>query len=133
MASNKLPTYLDELAMLAEDAADGAHQLETTLGLKQNTEAAIRADLADLTARRSAYDTVASDSAVKGTAVTVARSNARAFLTSARDLFKNFFGAKAVRGLGRGGLAGQLHRRARHQRIAPAAAPVRRALPHRQP
>ncbi len=94
MASNKLPTNLDELAMLAEDAADGAHQLETTLGLKQNTEVAIRTDLADLTAQRSAYDTVASDSAAKGTAVTVARSNARAFLTSARDVFKNFFGAK---------------------------------------
>ncbi len=94
MASNKLPTHLDELAMLAEDAADGAHQLEATLGLKQNTEAAIRADLADLTAKRSAYDTVASDSAAKGTAVTVARYSARAFLTSTRDVFKNFFGAK---------------------------------------
>ncbi len=68
--------------------------LETTLGLKQNTEAALRADLADLTAKRFAYDTGASDSAAKASAVTVARPNARAFLTSVRDLFKNFFGPK---------------------------------------
>jgi len=94
MASNKLPVNLDELITLGEDAADGAHQLETTLGLKQNTEAAIRADLAGLTAKKSAYDTLASAGMAKSTAVTVARSNARAFLTSTRDVFKNFFGAK---------------------------------------
>ena len=48
MASNKLPEILEELIALTEDAADGAHQLETTVGLQQNKETAIRADLGDV-------------------------------------------------------------------------------------
>jgi hypothetical protein len=46
MAENPLPWRLDDLLTLAEDAADGAHQYETPIGVKQNDEAAIRAALA---------------------------------------------------------------------------------------
>ncbi|MBI2924870.1 MAG: fibronectin type III domain-containing protein [Verrucomicrobia bacterium] len=45
MASNEIPQSYDPLVELLEDAADGAHQHEVAVKLKQNTEAAIRADL----------------------------------------------------------------------------------------
>jgi hypothetical protein len=45
MASNEIPKSYDPLVELLEDAADGAHQHEAAIGLKQNTEAAIRTDL----------------------------------------------------------------------------------------
>ena len=94
MASNKLPANLDELITLGEDAADGAHQLETTIGLKQNTEADIRADLGALANKKSLYDAAVSDRKPLNTAMTVARSNARGFLTTARDVFKKFLGGQ---------------------------------------
>lgn len=94
MASNKLPANLEELITLGEDAADGAQQLGTTAGLKQNTEADVRADLADLTNKKSLYDTAVSDRKPLNTAMTVARSNARGFLTIARDVFKKFLGSQ---------------------------------------
>lgn len=46
MAENPVPVRLHDLFTLAEDAADGAHQFEVAIGLKQNDEAAIRAALA---------------------------------------------------------------------------------------
>lgn len=94
MASNRLPDTLEELISLAEDAADGAHQLEATIGLQQNKEAGIRADLAALVTKKTAYDTALAASPAKTTALTVARSNARGWLTMARDNFKTFLGAK---------------------------------------
>ena len=45
MASNEIPKSYDPLVQLLEDAADGAHQHEAAVKLKQNTEASIRADL----------------------------------------------------------------------------------------
>lgn len=94
MASNRIPDSLEELMSLAEDAADGAHQLEDTIGLKQNKETNIRADLAELVACKNAYDSKAGDAPAKETAVRVARSNARFALIAARDNFKRFLGAK---------------------------------------
>jgi len=46
MATNRLPDQLDRLFALAEDMADGLHAHEAPVGIKQNTEAAVRADLA---------------------------------------------------------------------------------------
>ena len=94
MASNKLPDILEELIALTEDAADGAHQLETTVGLQQNKETAIRADLAAVVTKKSAYDAAVTASPDKTTALTVARSNARGWLTMARDNFKTFLGGQ---------------------------------------
>ena len=47
--SNQIPQSYDPLVQLLEDAADGAHQHGVAIGLKQNTEAAIRTDLTALT------------------------------------------------------------------------------------
>jgi hypothetical protein len=46
MATNRLPDQLNRLFALAEDMADGLHAHEAPVGIKQNTEAAVRADLA---------------------------------------------------------------------------------------
>jgi hypothetical protein len=43
MASNPTPDDDDVLQALAEDLADGAHQHEVAIGIKQNTEAVLRA------------------------------------------------------------------------------------------
>lgn len=92
MAQNALPASLDELTSLSEDCADGAQQLEVTIGLMQNKEANIRADLLDLTTKRGAYDALVGLNQSKESAVTTARSNARAGLTAARDRLKQIFG-----------------------------------------
>lgn len=107
MASNKLPANLEELITLGEDAADGAQQLGTTIGLKQNTEADIRADLGNLTSKKSLYDTAVSDRKPLNTAMTVARSNARGFLTTARDVFKKLLGGQPSAAWGAPGWSSQ--------------------------
>jgi hypothetical protein len=94
MASNRLPDPLEELQTLGEDAADGARQLAAALGLKQNTEPEIRADFADLVAKKTAYDVVVAARPAHAAALAVARSNTRAFLTATRDVFKTFLGSQ---------------------------------------
>ena len=47
--SNQIPKAYEPLVQLLEDAADGAHTNGAAIGLKQNPEAVIRADLAALT------------------------------------------------------------------------------------
>ena len=51
MANNEIPKTYDPLIELMEDAADGAATHGVAVGLKQNTEAAIRADLLALTGK----------------------------------------------------------------------------------
>lgn len=53
MASNPTPDDDDILIALAEDLADGCHDHEVSIGIKQNTEAVIRAALAGVTSARS--------------------------------------------------------------------------------
>lgn len=50
MSSNPTPDNNDILRALADHLADGCHTHETTLGIKQNTEAAMRAAIAALDA-----------------------------------------------------------------------------------
>ena len=49
MASNPTPDDEAVLLALAEDLADGCHDLEVTIGIKQNTEAVMRAAITGLT------------------------------------------------------------------------------------
>lgn len=58
MASNPTPDNDDIALALSEDLADGDHALEVALGVKQNTEAAIRAAITAALAARAA-DTAA--------------------------------------------------------------------------
>jgi hypothetical protein len=55
MASNPTPDNDDIALALAEDLADGCHQLEVTLNIKQNTEAVMRAAIDTAAAARLAY------------------------------------------------------------------------------
>ncbi|MCG3148486.1 MAG: hypothetical protein PCFJNLEI_01930 [Verrucomicrobiae bacterium] len=94
MAQNPIPENLDELITMAEDAADGLQQLEVTVGIKQNTEAATRLDLGSLVTGTATYDTLVAQGKVLVAAATVARSNARAFCMAVRDRLKQFLGTK---------------------------------------
>jgi len=54
MAANPTPDNDDVLKALAEDLADGCHTHEVAIGIKQNTEAVIRAAITSFTAMRMA-------------------------------------------------------------------------------
>jgi hypothetical protein len=80
MASNEIPvTYINVVA-LAEDAADGAQTHGLAIGLKQNTETAIRADLAALITAETLVGQKKLAKATASTAHKVADSNAKAFI-----------------------------------------------------
>ena len=57
MASNPTPDDDDVALALAEDLADGCNALEVTLGIKQNTEAVIRAAIDAVLSARQAHAT----------------------------------------------------------------------------
>jgi hypothetical protein len=95
MASNRLPDKLDLLFALGEDMADGLTQHETPVGVKQNTEAVIRAAL---TAARAAETTYGECKVLKktaNTAVTTADAAGKVFITNARKRLSKFFGEAA--------------------------------------
>jgi hypothetical protein len=92
MASNKLPDALDDLFTLGEDMADGCHNHEAAIGLKQNKEADVRLDLTAAIAAQGAYKTALGTKNTLGTAVTVADSNAKSFISSARRVLVSYLG-----------------------------------------
>lgn len=93
MASNKLPSGQNQLFTLAEDMADGLNQHEVALGVKQNDEAAVRAALAGAQAEQVDYGLTKSQKAALSTAATVADSNGRAFIGTARSVLATYLGA----------------------------------------
>ena len=94
MAANPIPTKLDELFTAAEDAADGANQFGAAIGLHHNTEAAIRADLADATTKEEDYQAARSAKKPLSTAVRVQDSNSKAFILLARDVLVPHLGGQ---------------------------------------
>ena len=94
MASNQLPQGIYELFTLAEDMADGAHTHEAAVGLKQNKEADLRADLAPAILAQKDYKTAISAKDDLSTALTVADSNGKAFIGAARRVLVSNFGEK---------------------------------------
>ncbi|MES2438449.1 MAG: fibronectin type III domain-containing protein [Verrucomicrobiota bacterium] len=93
MASNEIPTTYTSVVALGEDAADGAQIHGVAIGLKQNTEAAIRADL---TALITAETTVGQKKLAKATASAThktADSNGKAFIARFIQLEKSRLGA----------------------------------------
>ena len=87
MAANPIPDALPQLFALTEDAADGAHGHGAAIGLKQNTEAAIRADLATARAAQTAYGNAKTAKDTFNTNLRIADSNGRAFIKAASALF----------------------------------------------
>ncbi len=92
MASNKLPRPLDDLFTLAEDMADGCHNHQAAIGLKQNLEVNVRADLDAAVLAQGTYKTALSAKTDLSTAVTVADSNGKAFIGSARRVLVENYG-----------------------------------------
>lgn len=95
MASNRLPDKLDLLFALAEDMADGLNQHETPVGVKQNTEAVIRAALAAARAAETTYGECKVAKKTASTAVAAADSAGRVFIMNARKRLSKFLGEAA--------------------------------------
>ncbi len=92
MASNPIPDALPQLFALAEDMADGCQSHEVAVGLKQNKEANLRADLATARDAESDYAAAKGDKDTLSTALRVADSNARALLKAARAVLAQSLG-----------------------------------------
>lgn len=93
MAGNPLPAKLNELFTMLEDAADAAAAHATAVGLLQNTETKLRADLL---ATRTADETFQTGKVTKlalTTAQTVADSNGKAYLGKSRLVLSTFLGS----------------------------------------
>ena len=84
MANAVLPVDVDNLFTLAADMADGLHHLEAALGIKENTEAALRADLTVATDALKAFHTADHTKKSLTTSQTVADSNGKAFIATAK-------------------------------------------------
>ena len=80
MASNEIPTTYTSIVALAEDAADGALTHGLAAGLKQNTEAAIRADLTALITAETVVGQKKLAKANANTAHKIADSNGKAYI-----------------------------------------------------
>jgi len=94
MASNELPRALDPLLTLAEDMADGLNTHEAGVGVKQNTQAVIRAAITALTGAKLTFETAQATKILQTTAVTIADSNGRAFIATARGVLSPSLGSE---------------------------------------
>ena len=86
MAGNEMPTNNDQIFTLAEDTADGLHLHEATVGVKQNTEADVRADLAAARAAAAEYDASRTAKSALNTAQTAADTAGKACLSATRKV-----------------------------------------------
>ena len=94
MASNELPKAQAPLLTLAEDMADGLHVHEVPVGVHHNTEIKMRAWILAL---RQAEENFQAKTVVKGdgvTAQTVADSNGKSFIKSARKVLSVTLGER---------------------------------------
>jgi len=79
MASNRLPGQLDRLFARAEDMADGLAAHETAVGIKQNKEADVRADLAAAAAAEADFQPKRRAKTVAATAASASAPNSTSF------------------------------------------------------
>ena len=86
MASNRLPDGINELFTLGEDNCDGLHNHGVAVGILHYTEAVVRAALTGAQTAQTNYNNALSAKSPLGTAVTVADSNAKAFISTGRRL-----------------------------------------------
>jgi len=94
MASNRLPDQLDRLFALATDMADGCHDHEVAVGIKQNKEADMLADLGAAQTAENTFQTKRDAKTDATTAQTVADSNGKAFIGKAKRVLENYLGTK---------------------------------------
>ena len=92
MASNPTPEDDNVLLALAEDMADGCHQHEVALGIKQNTETVIRAAMAAVVTARANLAAAKGAVAQKTADHLTVDTAAKALLANCRLRFVNLFG-----------------------------------------
>lgn len=85
--NNPIPDALPQLFALAEDAADGAQAQGAAIGLKQNIEAVIRADLLAAKTAEQNYAAAKTAKDTLSTNLRVADSNGRSFIKAASAYF----------------------------------------------
>lgn len=94
MAANSLPAGLDALSTLGEDIADGLAALGAALGMVHSTEAIVRGKLTALLTTQAEFLTAKAAKLGLTTAQTVADSNGRAFISTARNVLATFLGGE---------------------------------------
>ncbi len=91
---NPLPQTLDPLLTLAEDMADGLHTHEVAVGVKQNLEATVRAAITATNTAEANYAAAKATKKTLTTAVTIADSNGKAFIGTARSVLEPTLGTQ---------------------------------------
>lgn len=94
MASNVIPKTLGPLLTLAEDMADGLNTHEVAVGVKQNLQVTVRAGITAVNAAELIYTTAKAAKVTLTAAVTVADSNGKAFIGTARSVLEPFLGTQ---------------------------------------
>ncbi|MEI7732258.1 MAG: fibronectin type III domain-containing protein [Verrucomicrobiota bacterium] len=92
MSNTPIPNNNSQVFILSEDMADGLHLLETAIGVKQNTEAALRLDMATASTDSGIYDAAKTNKKTLSANIRIADSNARAFIKAARAVLAQRFG-----------------------------------------
>lgn len=92
MAANPIPEALSQLHALAEDMADGLHDHEVAVGIKQNLEAAFRPELEGSKAAEADYAAAKGVKDTLSASLRVADSNARAFIKASRAVLAQKLG-----------------------------------------
>jgi hypothetical protein len=92
MAGNPLPTKPNELFALGENIADGAAAHGAAIGLLQNTEAPIRADLLDARTKEDAFQAGKTAKLLLTATQSTADSQVKAHLGKARLVLSTFLG-----------------------------------------
>ena len=92
MASNILPSGIQDLFTLGEDMADGLHTHEAAIGIKQNKEADFRPDLTAAINAQNNHTAAQTAKTALSTGVTVADSNTKSFISSGRRVLVNYLG-----------------------------------------
>lgn len=95
MASNKIPHFpIERLFAASEDMADGAASHGTDIGLVQNTETTILADLTAAQNAESAFQAARSDKKAKSSLLQTADSNAKFFIAATKKILSLTLGEK---------------------------------------
>ena len=92
MAGNALPTRLDRLFALAKDMKKGIHDLEATLGIKQNTEVSFGPAIVAAEGAEGTYQGCRVAKKTANSAVTAADNAAKVFIKNSRRRLTKFFG-----------------------------------------
>jgi hypothetical protein len=85
---------LDRLFALGEDMADGLSAHEAEVGVKQNQAADVRRDLTAARTAENQFQTKRRDKTAATTAQTVADSNGKALIATAKGVLENYLGKK---------------------------------------